>query len=351
MIKVLIIDDSAVVRMILTRALAMDPEIEVVGAAPDPFVARDMIEQFNPDVLTLDVEMPRMDGIEFLARVMASRPMPVIMVSALTEKGKKITLDALDAGAVDFVTKPSGSHGGKGLHEVVVDLCKKIKMAARVNPIFFRNRLPVIPQPETIRRFHSTVLAETTDKVIAIGASTGGTTAIRQLLSQLPANTPGVVIVQHITPGFSKMFADRLNEITPLEVSEARDGDRIVTGRALVAPSGLQLEVVRSGGYYHVKCRPGANVCGHCPSVEVLFRSVAASVGKNAVGVILTGMGSDGAEGMLEMKKAGAHTIAQDEASCVVYGMPKVALETGGVDRMMHLDRIPQAITELVSRI
>jgi two-component system chemotaxis response regulator CheB len=345
MIKVLIIDDSAVVRMILSQALAADPEIEVVGTAADPFMARDKIEQLDPDVLTLDVEMPRMDGMEFLSRVMASHPLPVIMVSALTQKGKRISLEALEMGAVDVVAKPSGSHGGKGLQEMTIDLRQKIKTAARANLVPFRKLLPTLaPVSHPVRIAN---LTETTDKVIAIGASTGGTTAIRQILSALPPASPGIVIVQHISSGFSRMFAERLNEITSMEVAEAKDGDRVVTGRVLVAPTGMQMEVVRSGGFYHVKCQPGENVCGHCPSVEVLFRSTAQAVGKNAVGVILTGMGGDGAEGLLALRTSGARTIAQDEESCVVFGMPKVAIEAGGAEFVVPLDRIPQAITKL----
>ena len=350
MIKVLIVDDSAVVRMILSKALALDPEIQVVGTAADPFAARDKIEQLNPDVLTLDVEMPRMDGIEFLTRIMTSRPMPVIMVSALTQKGKRISLDALEAGAIDVVAKPSGSHGGKGLHEMTVELRQKIKAAAKANLSPFRRLAHCVPgsPPRSLRVAN---LAETTDKVIAIGASTGGTTAIRQVLSALPADTPGIVIVQHISSGFSRMFAERLNEVASMEVAEAKDGDRIVTGRVLIAPTGMQMEVVRSGGFYHVSCRSGENVCGHCPAVEVLFRSTAKAVGKNAVGIILTGMGSDGAEGLLELRNAGARTIAQDEESCVVFGMPKVAIEFGGAEVVLPLDRVPQMIGQFIAGV
>lgn len=351
MIKVLVIDDSASVRMLLTKGLALDPEITVVGSAPDPFVARDKIAELNPDVLTLDVEMPKMDGVEFLRRIMAHHPMPVIMVSALTEEGKKITFDALEAGAFDYVTKPSGSFGGKGLNEMLGELRQKIKSSVSANLQGIRKTLQGISvrrAPVAIHR--PTALSETTDKVLAIGASTGGTNVIRDILAQLPADSPGIVVVQHLTPGFSTVFANRLNELGHLQVKEAEEGDRIITGRVLVAPSHKQMRVRRSGGYYLVECREEPLVCGHRPSVEALFQSVAEACGPNAIGVILTGMGNDGSQGLLAMRKAGARTLGQDEASSVVYGMPRVAFELGGVEQQVSLENMAQAIQKLFQR-
>lgn len=351
MIKVLIVDDSATIRALLTQALSKDPELSVVGSAPDPYVARDKIVELQPDVITLDVEMPRMDGIEFLRRLMASYPLPVIMVSALTEKGKQITLQALEAGAVDYVTKPSGSHGDRGTVEMLAELKQKIKVAAKANLTMLRRKLATVaPRPVTKLPIGSSALAETTDKVIAIGASTGGTNAIRDLIAQFPADTPGIVIVQHITSGFTKMFSERLNEVGQMRVKEAENGDRILTGRVLVAPTGAQMSVRRSGGTYLVDCTPGAPVGGHLPAVEVLFQSVAKSVGANSIGIMLTGMGGDGADGMLAMRQAGARTLAQDEASCVVFGMPKVAWEKGGVEQLVSLDRIVPTVLGLLNR-
>jgi len=353
MIKVLIIDDSATVRMILSKGLALDPEIQVVGVAPDPYIARDMIAKLAPDVLTLDVEMPRMDGLEFLQRVMGSYPMPVIMVSALTERGKQVTLEALEAGAVDYVTKPSGSHGATGLNEMITALAHKIKIASRANLRIIRRNLSMLSSKyltcaDVSGNKSSNLSGDNSDKIIAIGASTGGTVAIRELLGQFSVASPGIVLVQHITSGFSKMFAERLNEFTELTVKEAEHGDKVVCGRVLVAPSNVHMTIRRSGSTYIVDCLPGELVCGHCPSVEMLFRSVAKSAGTKAVGVILTGMGNDGAEGLLAMRDAGAVTIGQDEASCIVFGMPKVAWELGGVQKLLPLDGIvPEIIRSL----
>ena len=349
-IRVLVVDDSATIRILLAKGIALDPELEVVGTAPDPYIARNKIEELTPDVITLDVEMPRMDGIEFLRRVMASYPLPVIMVSALTEKGKRITLDALDAGAFDFVHKPSGSHGALGLQDMLQELRTKIKAAARANVTTLRKSLGRIATPasEVTRAIPRATLGETTDKVVAIGASTGGTTAIRDIVNQLPADFPGIVAVQHITPGFTSMFAERLNEIGTIQVKEAKTGDRVITGRMLVAPSGHQMTVRRTGGFYYVDCIPGPPVCGHIPSVEALFQSVAKHVGAHALGVILTGMGGDGADGLAAMRKAGARTLGQDEASCVVYGMPKVAWEKGGVEKQVPLEEMVANLPRLL---
>ena len=339
-VRVLVVDDSALVREVLSKGLALDPDISVVGQAGDPFAARDKIVELHPDVLTLDVEMPKMDGVEFLRRLMPQHPLPVIMVSALTQRGKKITLDALEAGAIDFVSKPS-TDIARGLSAMLSDLRQKIKMASSVNVSHWKKKAtePTRPPSQTIK-----ALDESTDKVVAIGASTGGTEAIRSILTQLPANTPGVIIVQHMPPGFTKMFADRLNEQCAMSVKEAESGDRVIQGRVLIAPGDFHMQVKRSGGTYVVECTDGEKVCGHRPSVEVMMQSVAHFVGANAVGIMLTGMGHDGADALLAMRKAGARTLAQDEATSVVFGMPKVAHERGGVERLIPLSAIPQAL-------
>lgn len=343
--RVLVVDDSALVRDILARGLALDPEIDVVGTASDPYAARDRIVQLRPDVLTLDVEMPRMDGVEFLRKLMPQYPLPVVMVSALTERGAHVTLDALDAGAVDFVTKPSADVA-RGLNGMLAELRAKVKVAARVDVSRFRQRAP--PQA-VLKPKAQTALAVSTDKVIAIGASTGGTEAIREVVMKLPRTTPGAVIVQHMPAGFTRMFADRLDQLAQMDVKEAEDGDRVMIGRVLVAPGGKQMRVVRAGGIYSVEIRPGELVCGHCPSVEVLMQSVALAVGANAVGVMLTGMGHDGADGLKAMRDAGARTLAQDEKSCVVFGMPKVAYERGGAERLVPLSDIAPSVLRLLS--
>ena len=337
-IRVLIVDDSALVRQIVTAALSTDPGIEVVGVAQDPFVARDKIVELQPDVLTLDVEMPRMDGVEFLRKLMPQYPLPVVMLSSLTQRGKQITLEALEAGAVDFVSKPAGDQGRK-LPEVMNELRTKIKIAASANVSHWKEK-----RSEAIPKKITRDLKESTDKVIALGASTGGTEAIRRILPCFPVDTPGMVIVQHMPPGFTKMFADRLNTQCQMEVREAVSGDRIIPGRVLIAPGGLQMRVHRSGGIYEVICQEGEKVSGHCPSVDVMMNSVAQEVGANSLGIMLTGMGSDGAEGMLAMRKKGARTVAQNEATCVVYGMPKQAFEKGGAESVQPLDAIPDII-------
>lgn len=345
-VRVLVVDDSALVRQILTQGLAMDPGIEVVGSASDPYMARDKIVQLTPDVLTLDVEMPRMDGVEFLRRLMPQYPIPVVMVSALTQKGKQITLDALDAGAVDFVTKPS-SNVAAGLGAMLMELRAKVKIASTANVSHWKSRRAALPSRPPERSVGS--LAESTDKVVAIGASTGGTEAIKKVITQFSATMPGVVIVQHMPAGFTRMFSDRLNQLCPMEVKEAASGDRVMPGRVLIAPGGLHMRVIRSGGVYQVVCEAGEPVSGHCPSVDVMMHSVAQHVGANAVGVMLTGMGADGSAGMLAMRQAGARNIAQDEASSVVFGMPRVAFEKGGAERLVPLDDIPAAVCRLLS--
>ncbi len=344
-IRVLIVDDSALVRMILERGLSQDPGIEVVGTASDPYVARDKIVQLQPDVLTLDVEMPRMDGVDFLRKLMPQHPMPVVMVSSLTQRGKQITMEALDAGAVDFVSKPT-TDVARGLEGMLMELRAKIKIASTANVSHWKaKRSELFNNPVTSSR----ALSESTDKVIAIGASTGGTEAIKKVITRFPATSPGVVIVQHMPAGFTKMFSDRLNQLCAMEVREAQSGDRIMPGRILVAPGNFHMRVVRSGGIYKVQCEEGEKVSGHRPSVNVMMHSVAKEVGRNAVGVMLTGMGSDGAEGMLAMRQAGARCIAQDEASSVVFGMPKVAFEKGGAEKLVPLEDIAQATINLLS--
>jgi two-component system, chemotaxis family, protein-glutamate methylesterase/glutaminase len=344
-IRVLVVDDSALVRMILTKGLCLDPEIEVVGAASDPIIALQKIKELKPNVLTLDVEMPNMDGLEFLRRLMPRYPIPVLMVSALTQRGAKITLDALAAGAVDFVTKPS-MNVADGLNEMLTELRSKVKEVSRAN-VGYEKRSQC--KAEAPLLMESSALAESTDKVIAIGASTGGTEAIRHVITRFPAATPGIVIVQHMPPGFTKMFADRLNEQCAMSVKEASNGDRVLQGRILIAPGDYHMSIVRSGGTYLVQCKKGEKVNGHCPSVEVLFDSVAQHVGSNAIGVMLTGMGHDGADAMLNMRKAGARTLAQNEESSVVFGMPKVAYERGGAERLVPLNSVAQSVLNLLA--
>lgn len=348
-VKVLVVDDSALVRSILERGLAADPAIEVVGTAPDPYIARDKIVRLQPDVLTLDIEMPRMDGVEFLRRLMPQYPLPVVVVSALTHKGGKLTLAALEAGAVEVVTKPS-SDVSRGLTAMLGDLRQKVKIAAVANVGHWKAQKSGSSQTEEQEApISSMALAESTDKVIAIGASTGGTEAIRRIIRRFPATMPGVVIVQHMPPGFTNHFAESLNQITPMEVVEAKSGDRIMPGRILVAPGGKQMTVRRSGGVYLVDCVEGENVSGHCPSVDVLFHSVAKYAAANAIGIILTGMGHDGASGLLAMRQAGARTVGQDEASSVVYGMPKAAYERGGVEYVEPLGKVPDRILNILT--
>ncbi len=346
-IKVLVVDDSALVRDILKKGLSKDPNIEVVGAAPDVYAARDLIVEKNPDVLSLDIEMPRMDGVEFLRRLMPQRPIPVVVVSSLTQKGKHITMQALEAGAVDFISKPSADLA-RGLEEMMMELRTKIKIAADANVSHWKDkRIDLIQKREEAE---SKALKESTDKVIIIGASTGGTEALRKVILRMPANSPGIVIVQHMPPGFTKTFADRLNEQALMQVKEAEDGDRIITGRVLVAPGDFHLKVVRSGGHYKVRTDKQEKVNGHRPSVDVLMYSAAQNVAANAYGVILTGMGKDGAEGLKAMKDAGAKTIGQNEESCIVYGMPKVAFDRGAVDVQVHVDNIADSLTKLISK-
>ncbi|HAS81510.1 MAG TPA: chemotaxis response regulator protein-glutamate methylesterase [Verrucomicrobia bacterium] len=346
-VRVLVVDDMAMVREILAKGLAMDPMIEVVATAADPFIARDRIIEHKPDVMTLDVEMPKMDGVEFLRRLMPQYPIPVVMVSSLTERGKQITLDALQAGAIDFVLKPK-TDLARGLNSMLVELRTKIKIASTANVSHWkRNRVDVAAAPPRPLRAGSSALAESTDKIIAIGASTGGTEAIKDVITRFPAMTPGVVIVQHMPAGFTKLFSERMNTLCAMDVKEAEHDDRVLPGRVLIAPGGMHMSLIRSGGVYRVCVKPGDTVNGHCPSVEVLMRSVAQYAAGNAVGVMLTGMGGDGADGLKAMRDAGARTFAQDEASCVVFGMPKVAWERGGVERLVPLSQMADAVLDV----
>ncbi len=340
-IRVLIVDDSAIVRRILERELSADPEIEVVGSATDPFSAREKILELDPDVLTLDIEMPRMDGITFLRRLMESKPIPAIIVSSLTERGGALALEALDAGAVEVLSKPGASYA---VGELAVELIDKVKAAARVQ---VRKRTRSADFGKPTKRLS---MSRTTHKVIAIGASTGGVEALHRVLTKLPADAPGILIVQHMPEHFTRSFADRMNELCAMQVKEAVNGETVVPGKVLLAPGNHHMSLNRSGSVYYVEVTQGPLVSRHRPSVDVLFKSVATYAGRNAIGVILTGMGSDGADGLKEMHEAGARTVAQDEASCVVYGMPKEAVARNAVDRVEPLDRIPEIILELAQK-
>lgn len=346
-IRVMIVDDSAVVRQVLSAVLANDAGIEIMGTASDPVFALEKMERDWPDVIVLDVEMPRMDGITFLKKLMAEHPTPVVICSTLTEKGAATTMQALAAGAVSIVTKPK-----IGLKQYLQDnsddLVHAVKAAARAN---VRRLVPAQNAPkltaDAILPPPTHAMVQTTDTVVAIGTSTGGTQALEAVLTRLPRVTPGIVIVQHMPEKFTEAFANRLDGLCQIEVREASDGDRVMPGRALIAPGGRHMLLRRSGAQYHVEIMDGPPVSRHRPSVDVLFRSVARCAGKNALGIIMTGMGDDGARGMKEMNEAGAHTIGQDEATCVVYGMPKEAMKLGAVDQELPLGHIAGAIAGL----
>lgn len=331
-IKVLIVDDSLMFREVIAKNIALDSAIEVVGTAEDPYMARDKIIELQPDVMTLDVEMPKMNGIEFLKRLMPQYPIPVVVVSSVSSN----VFEALSAGALDFVTK-SDISGRSGLNSFLNELIIKIKIASTAKVGHFKNERRSYSKIQTINN-------KIKNCVIAIGASTGGTEAIYSVIKSLPADMPGIVIVQHMPPVFTKMYAERLNNSCMLEVKEAKDGDVVKGGRVLIAPGGYHMELKKDLNSYFVKCYKGERVNGQCPSVDVLFNSAAVSAGRNAIGVILTGMGSDGAKGLLNMKKCGAYTIGQDEKTCIVYGMPMVAFDIGAVIKQMPLDKIPGAI-------
>ncbi|MDR1290202.1 MAG: chemotaxis response regulator protein-glutamate methylesterase [Planctomycetaceae bacterium] len=340
-IRVLVVDDSLLVRKILSDGLAKDPNITVCGTAGDPYQARDEIIRLKPDVLTLDVEMPKMNGVDFLRRLMPQYPIPVVMVSSLTERGQKTTLEAMAAGAVDFVAKPKSGN----LEQMVDELCTKVKIASTANVSHWKHK-----QYEPNAVLGNTVLGNKSagqvqsSRVCAIGASTGGTEALREVICGFPKNFVGTVVVQHMPAGFTKMFADRLNSLAQVIVKEAEDGDLIYDGRVLIAQGGKQMEVIRMGMGWGVRVFDAPLCCGHRPSVEQMMNSVAKNVGNKAAGAMLTGMGADGANGMKAMRDAGAHCIAQDEATCVVFGMPKEAFQRGGAEMLVPLPKIAQTL-------
>lgn len=343
-VKVLIVDDSAVVRKVLTKELSKKKGIIVVGTAPDPYVARDKIVRLKPDVVTLDIEMPRMDGITFLKKLMQYYPLPVIILSSLSDKGSQMAMDAFAAGAVEVISKPGAAYS---VGDMANDLAKKIKEVAkaRVKPP------PPRPKSERLPRVGSKALAATTNKLIVIGASTGGTEAIRRVLTRLPENSPGVLVVQHMPAKFTTSFAQRLDELCRIRVKEAKDGDTVLNGQALIAPGNFHMLLRRSGARYHVRIKDGPMIHHQRPAVDVLFSSVAKYAGANALGIILTGMGADGAAGIGAMKNAGAYTIAQNEASCVVYGMPKEAVKIGAIHRSLDIDAIAQAALKRITTL
>lgn len=348
--RVLVVDDSAVVRQTLTSILESDPEIEVMGSASDPYFAANKIAKEVPDAITLDIEMPKMDGLTFLKKLMAQHPIPVVVISSLTSKGTETGIKALEYGAMDIITKPQ-LDTKKFIEESKIRICDAVKAAAMSKGKVKRKTVTASSTPTKVapklsadavitKTSYNKSMLQTTEKVLAIGASTGGTEALREFLMALPHDTPGIVIVQHMPEKFTKSFADRLNELCKIDVKEAVNGDTVLRGRALIAPGNFHMLLKRSGAKYYVEVKDGPLVNRHRPAVDVLFRSTARYAGKNAIGIIMTGMGDDGARGMLEMKEAGAITIAQDEKSCVVFGMPKEAIRLGGVDKIMPLNKI-----------
>jgi len=340
-IRVLIVDDSAIVRKIFSKELLKIHDIEVVGTAHNPFIARDKILQLKPDVLTLDIEMPRMDGLTFLKKLMRYYPLPVVMVSSLTTKGGQMTLEAIDNGAVEVIGKPGGSYT---IGDMIPQLVQKIRAASRVRVIKkISDKVSSPLKPERMK-----ALTETSNKVIAIGASTGGTEALKNVLCKMPLNSPGIVVVQHMPASFTTAFAQRLDGICQITVKEAQNQDSVNPGTALIAPGNFHMIFRRSGARYYVEIKDGPMIHYQRPAVDVLFKSTAQYAGSNSIGVILTGMGSDGAKGLLEMKNAGAKTIAQDEKSCVVFGMPNAAIKLGAVDKVVSLDKIAQEIVRMV---
>ena len=363
-ITVVVVDDSALVRSMLTEIINRQPDMTCIGAAADPFVAREMIRNLNPDVITLDVEMPRMDGIDFLSKLMRLRPMPVVMVSTLTERGADVTLRALELGAVDFVAKPKIGVAD-GLRQLADDITDKVRIAAkaRINRLHVPATAPAgaagapsasvrssgaMATPATAKPATTSpgLGRLSTEKIIFIGASTGGTEATKEVLASLPADSPGVVITQHMPPGFTRNYAARLDSLCKISVKEATDGERILPGHAYIAPGGLHLSVERSGANDIARVQDGDPVNRHKPSVEVLFKSAARVVGPNAIGIMLTGMGADGAKAMREMKDAGAYCVAQNEATCVVFGMPREAIAAGAVQEVLPLTQIAQHVLD-----
>lgn len=340
-IRVLIVDDSALIRQMLAEMLSGDPDIEVLDAVPDPYVAREKIKLLNPDVITLDIEMPRMDGIEFLKKIMSLRPMPVVMVSSLTQNGADATLQALEIGAVDYVAKPTHDIQA-GMEEKQNELIAKIKTAATAK-VVGRTYSPSVQQVGPV----SSPGYSSTEKVVAIGASTGGVEALTTVLSAMPADSPAILVTQHMPSSFTATFARRLDRICAIQVGEAVNGTRILPGHAYIAPGDQHLRLGRSGANYICSIGGTDRITGHCPSVDALFDSVAECAGQNAIGVILTGMGKDGAQGLNKMRLAGARTLGQDEASCVVYGMPRIAFEAGSVEEQISLSKISKKIIDI----
>jgi len=351
-IKVLVVDDSALVRQTLTAILESDPQIKVIGTASDPYFAVAKIAKEVPDVITLDIEMPRMDGLTFLNKIMSQHPIPVVVISSLTSRGTETGMKALEYGAVEIITKPQ-LDTKKFIEEYTIRICDVVKAAAksRVRRTKYVDTTfkvqPKLSADAVLPAVTNSSMLKTTDVVVAVGASTGGTEALRVLLEGMPLNAPGIVIVQHMPEKFTKSFADRLNDLCRITVKEAEDGDSVLNGRALIAPGNFHMMLKRSGAKYYVEVKDGPLVNRHRPAVDVLFRSTARYAGKNAIGIILTGMGDDGARGLLEMKNAGARTIAQDEESCVVFGMPKEAIKLGGADRVLPLENIALVTMEM----
>lgn len=344
-IRVLIVDDSAVIRKLLEKIFSASPDIEVVGTASDPYIARDKLVALKPDVMTLDVEMPRMDGISFLEKVMQHFPTRTIIFSSLAKTGSETYLRALEAGAIEIMEKPS-IDVSQSLETLGKEIVEKVKIVAkaRINPI-----KKVATPGAPVKKVQHTSLARTTHQLIAVASSTGGTEALKVFLSGMPADIPGTLVVQHMPPGFTKSFADNLNAMFPFEVKEAQEGDQVVPGRVLIAPGNYHMEIQRSGAFYHVKLHQGPALHSVRPAADYLMKSVAKYVGKNALGVVLTGMGKDGAEGLLEMKNAGAYTVAQNEETCVVYGMPAAAVALGAADKVLPLDKIAGDLIQQVS--
>nr|WP_315207470.1 chemotaxis response regulator protein-glutamate methylesterase [uncultured Albidiferax sp.] len=348
-IRVLVVDDSALVRSLLTEIINRQPDMQCIGAANDPLIAREMIRDLDPDVITLDVEMPRMDGIDFLGRLMRLRPMPVVMISTMTAQGAEVTLRALELGAVDFVAKPRIGLAN-GLRDLATEIVDKVRVAAvakfrrPLQPTVSAAGAAVVPPTTAVRSTNALIGRVSTEKMICIGASTGGTEAIKDILVCMPADSPAIVITQHMPPGFTTSFAARLNSLCQITVKEASHGERILPGHAYIAPGGKQFRINRSGANYVAVVEEGEPVNRHRPSVEVLFLSCAEMVGRNAYGIMLTGMGNDGARAMREMRDKGSYNYVQDEASCVVFGMPREAIAHGAADEVLPLDKIAPAL-------
>ncbi|WP_434937931.1 protein-glutamate methylesterase/protein-glutamine glutaminase [Shewanella sp. HL-SH8] len=340
-IKVLVVDDSALIRSLLSEIIRAEPDFTLVGAAPDAFVAKDMVITFSPDVITLDVEMPKVDGLTFLDRLMKARPTPVLMVSSLTEQGAEVTLKALEIGAVDFFPKPKLDIANS-MEAYRSEIVAKIRSVAKAKV-----------QPKAIKKntANTAFKFKTSEKIIAIGASTGGTVALKSLLAEMPIDSPAIVITQHMPPGFTKTFAENLDKVSAIHVKEAQDGERLIPGCAYLAPGDQHLLVVRSGADYRIKLSDSERVSGHRPSVDAMFQSLAQTAGSNVLGVILTGMGKDGAAGMLELLNSDGITIAQDEASSVIFGMPKAAIDLGAAQMILSLQDIPSQIVQIINRL